>query len=81
MGIIGAFVYLNLLDVALTSHLLEIGGVEVSPLMQNAHWIPLKLGLVVVVVLAFRRWTAVMRGLVVGMAAVVAWNAAMLVLT
>ncbi len=77
---VAAFVYLNLLDVALTSHLLMLGGSEVNPMMQSEYWIPLKLGLVAIVVLAFRRWTAVMRGLVVGMACVVAWNAAMLTL-
>jgi hypothetical protein len=69
-----AFLALNLVDVGLTSYLLAHGGSELNPLMQADYWILLKLSVVVLVILLLRKRRFIMRGLVVGMSLVVAWN-------
>lgn len=74
------FLALNLADVMLTCWLLGQGGVEVNPLLcRLSDWPSTKMALASGCCLFVVLWDRprIMRGLVVGMLLVVAWNTAM----
>ena len=77
-----SFIALNVSDVLLTQQLLPVG-TEANPLLHCENWEMLKMGMAFIfagaILLSGNK--AIMRGVVVGMAIVVAWNISMLAIS